>query len=49
MEPQFYKGNRDAFMEKLEPGSLACSSAEARSVRRLMRTMATSRTGTLFI
>lgn len=23
MEPQFYKGNRDAFMEKLEPGSLA--------------------------
>ena len=23
MEPQFYKGNRDAFMEKLAPGSLA--------------------------
>ncbi|GLG04523.1 aminopeptidase P N-terminal domain-containing protein [Sellimonas catena] len=23
MKPQFYKGNRDAFMEKLEPGSLA--------------------------
>ena len=23
MEPQFYKGNRDTFMEKLEPGSLA--------------------------
>lgn len=23
MEAQFYKGNRDAFMEKLEPGSLA--------------------------
>ena len=23
MEPQFYKGNRDALMEKLEPGSLA--------------------------
>lgn len=23
MEPQFYKGNRDAFMQKLEPGSLA--------------------------
>lgn len=23
MEPQFYKGNRDMFMEKLEPGSLA--------------------------
>ena len=23
MEPQFYKGNRDAFMEKLEPGILA--------------------------
>ena len=23
MEPQFYKGNRDAFMEKLEPGCLA--------------------------